>query len=193
LGVRALSPHAGRPRYLPAEDTYLLRDALEPFSGGACLEIGFGSGAVLASISGRFELAVGTDVVPLEDARLAAGSRVELLLADRATCFRGGVFDLVFFNPPYLPSWPVEDKAVDGGLTGVEVPVSFLEEGLTVLREGGTIVALLSTEGDLGFFLSRCSNLGLEVEKVAEKRLFYETLSVFTMRRSGEAGRGRQS
>lgn len=188
-----MSPNARNPRYLPAEDTYLLREALGPFSGGACLEIGFGSGAVLASVSGRFELAVGTDVLPLEDARLAAGSRTELLLADRATCFRGGVFDLVFFNPPYLPSWPVEDKAVDGGPTGVEVPVSFLEEGLRVLRKGGTVVALLSTEGDLESFLSHCSSLGLEVEKVAEKRLFYETLSVFTMRRGGEGGRGRQS
>jgi release factor glutamine methyltransferase len=188
-----LPPLEGLPRYLPAEDTYLLRDALEPFSGGSCLEIGFGSGAVLASVSGRFELAVGTDVIPLQDARPAARPGVELLLADRATCFRDGVFDLVFFNPPYLPAWPVEDRAVDGGPTGVEVPVTFLEEGLRVLREGGTIVALLSTEGDLEHFLSHCSYLGLEVETIAEKRLFYEKLSVLTMRRGGEAGRGHQS
>jgi release factor glutamine methyltransferase len=188
-----LAPRAGRPRYLPAEDTYLLRDALEHFSGDSCLELGFGSGAVLASVSGRFRLAVGTDVVGLEDARLAAGPRVELVIADRATCFRDGVFDLVFFNPPYLPSGPIEDKAVDGGPTGVEVPASFLEEGLRVLREGGTIVALLSGEGDLGSFLSHCGDLGLAVETVAEKRLFYETLSVFKMRRGREGGAGHQS
>ena len=182
-----------RPRYLPAEDTYLLRDALEPFSGDSCLEIGFGSGAVLASVSGRFRLAVGTDVIGLEEARLALGPRAELVLADRATCFRDGVFDLVFFNPPYLPSGPIEDEAVDGGPTGVEVPVSFLEEALRVLRGGGTIVALLSTEGDLESFLSHCSNLGLAVESVSEKRLFYETLSVLTIRRGGADGAGHQS
>jgi release factor glutamine methyltransferase len=180
-----LPPLAGRPRYLPAEDTFLIRDALKGFSGGSCLEIGFGSGAVLASVSGRFGLAVGTDVVSLEDAKLATDPRLELLLADRATCFRDGVFDLVFFNPPYLPSLLIEDRAVDGGPTGVEVPVLFLEEGLRVLREGGTIVALLSTEGDPASFLSHCSNLGLEVETVTEKRLFYETLSVLTIRRAG--------
>jgi release factor glutamine methyltransferase len=171
----------------------MLRDALKPLSGGSCLEIGFGSGAVLASASPRFELAVGTDVLALADAKLAAGPRVELVLADRATCFRDGVFDVVFFNPPYLPSGQDEDRTVDGGPTGVEVPVSFLEEGLRVLRAGGTIVALLSTEGDLQSFLSHCSNLGLEVETVAEKRLFYETLSVLTMRRGGEARRRRQT
>ncbi len=188
-----MSALAGPPRYLPAEDTYLLRDALGPFSGGSCLEIGFGSGAVLSSVCARFELAVGTDVLPLGDAKLAAGPMVELLLADRATCFRDGVFDLVFFNPPYLRAWPVEDRAVDGGPTGVEAPVSFLEEALRVLREGGTIVALLSTEGDLEHFLSHCSYLGLEVETIAEQRLFYETLSVLTIRRGGEARRGHQS
>lgn len=177
-----------RGRYLPAEDTFLLRDALRPFSGGTCLEIGFGSAAALASVSERFRLAVGTDVVSLEDVRLASDPRLELLLADRATCFRDGVFDLVFFNPPYLPSLEIQDRAVDGGPTGVEVPTSFLEEGLRVLREDGTIVALVSTEGDLESFLANCSDLGLKVETIAEKRLFYETLSVLTIRREGHQG-----
>ena len=61
------------------------------------------------------------------------------------------------------------------------------------MRKDGTIVALLSSEGDLESFLSHCDDLGLEVESIMEKKLFYETLSVFTIRR-GAAGRaGRQS
>ena len=100
------------------------------------------------------------------------------------TCFRDGVFDLVFFNPPYLPSWPIEDLAVDGGPTGVEVPVSFLEDALRVLTKDGTIVALISDEGDVQAFLSHCSTLGLEVDSVTRKKLFYETLSVLTLRRN---------
>jgi release factor glutamine methyltransferase len=175
-----------RHRYLPAEDTDLVREALEHFSGDSCLEIGFGSGAVLASVSGRFRFSVGTDIVALEEARLALHARVELVLADMARCFRDGVFDVVFFNPPYLPSETIEDQAVDGGPTGVEVPVSFLEEGLRVLREGGVVVALLSTEGDVGSFLAHCSSLGLQVEPIAEKRLFYETLSVYRIQKKGD-------
>ena len=186
-----MSPNAGRSGYLPAEDTRLLEDALRPLSGGSCLEIGFGSGAVLASVSGRFGLAVGTDVSSLDEAKQAAGRGYELILADRATCFREGVFDLVFFNPPYLPSVDIVDKAVDGGPTGVEIPISFLEEGLRVLKGGGTVVALLSTQGDVASFLDRCSNLGLSVESVVEKRVFYETLSVFTIRRGEEGARSR--
>jgi release factor glutamine methyltransferase len=184
---------AGRSRYLPAEDTRLLREALQPFKGESCLEIGFGSGAVLATVSSRFALAVGTDVSSLDEAKLAAGKDYQLILADRATCFRGGVFDLVFFNPPYLPSGQIVDEAVDGGPTGVEVPITFLEEALRVLKAGGTIVALLSSEGDMASFLDHCSNLGLSVESVIEKRVFYETLSVFTIRRGGEDAVRRQS
>jgi release factor glutamine methyltransferase len=167
-------------------------DALNGFGGESCLEMGFGSGAVITSASERFRLAVGTEVIGLQDAKLAKGPRVELVLADRAMCFRDGVFDLVFFNPPYLPSAQTEDPVVDGGPTGVEVPMHFLEEALRVTRKDGTIVALLSSEGDLKSFLSHCDDLGLEVESIMEKKLFYETLSVFTMRR-GAAGRaGRQ-
>jgi len=188
-----LAPAGGRSRYLPAEDTDLLKKALKPFGGGSCLEMGFGSGAVLASVSERFQLAAGTDVIGLGEARLALGKDCQLVLADRAKCFRDGVFDLVFFNPPYLPSSQIEDQAVDGGPTGVEVPTSFLEEGLRVLREGGCVVALLTSDGDLESFLSCCRGLGLTAEPVAEKRLFYETLSVFTMRRGREGVASHQS
>jgi methylase of polypeptide subunit release factors len=188
-----LAPPAGGRRYLPAEDTDLLRGALEPFGGGSCLEIGFGSGAALASVSTRFGLAVGTDVMGVEEAKLALRPGVLLVLADRARCFRDRVFDLVFFNPPYLPSGEVEDAAVDGGPTGVEAPLSFLEEGLRVLKDGGVVVALLSTEGDVGSFLASCTSQGLEFEPIAEKRLFYETLSVFAIRRGGEDRRTPQS
>jgi len=180
-----MAPRAGRTRYLPAEDTYLLRDSLEQFSGESCLEIGFGSGAVLERTSKRFNFSVGTDVMDLEDAKLALGSG-ELVLADRATCFRERVFELVFFNPPYVPSAQVEDLAVDGGPSGIDVAVSFLEDALRVLGKEGTIVALLSDEGDIAAFLSHCEDLGLEVESVAEKRMFYEKLSVFTIRRRTE-------
>ena len=175
-------------RYLPAEDTYLLRDALESFAGEACLEIGFGSGAVISSLSQRFRLAVGTDIIGLEDARLARSPQVDLVLSDGASCFRDGCFDLVFFNPPYLPSAPPEDRTVDGGLTGIEVPISFLEEGLRVLRGGGTVIALLSDKGDIRSFIGRCEGLGLAVEEVARKDLFYEILVVLKMKRDSKRG-----
>lgn len=179
--------HSAEGRYLPAEDSYLLRDAAKGLSGGACLEIGFGSGAVVSSLSQRFRLAVGTDVLRLDEARLARSPGVDLVLADRAGCFRDGSFDLVLFNPPYLPSEDVEDAAVDGGRFGVEVPTAFLEDGARVMKPRGTLLALVSDSGDVDAFLARGRELGLKARRVAGLRVFFENLLVFKMERS--AGR----
>lgn len=175
----------GRPgsgRYLPAEDTHLLMEVLRGDYGGTCLEMGFGSGAVVASVAGRFDLAVGTDVVSLESARLSRARGVELVLADRATCFRERSFDLVFFNPPYLPSRGVSDVAVDGGAGGIEVPTAFLREALRVVRPGGSVLALLSDDGDLAGFERRCRETGAELELAGERKLFFERLVVYRLR-----------
>jgi release factor glutamine methyltransferase len=182
-GGEALGHPERRPRYLPAEDTYLLMEALAACGGDSCLEIGFGSGALLAGVAGRFRLAVGTDILHLEDAKQSRAASVDLVLADAAKCFREGVFDLVFFNPPYLPSDRIEDAAVDGGRGGTQVPISFLREALRAMKENGTVMVLLSEAGDVGSFLECCKSLGLYVEPVAERNLFYEKLVVFKIRR----------
>jgi len=178
-----LGPPERRPRYLPAEYTDLLREALASCEGDSCLEIGFGSGALLAGVAGRFRLAVGTDVVGVEDAKTSRVASADIVLADRAKCFRDGAFDLVFFNPPYLPSDRIEDATVDGGRGGTQVPVSFLQEALRASKQNGTVMVLLSDAGDVGSFLEYCRSLSLYVEPVAEKRLFYEKLVVFKIRR----------
>jgi release factor glutamine methyltransferase len=170
--------------YVPSDDTSLLIEVLSEFEGERCLEIGFGSGAVLASLSGRFSLAVGTDVLSLGQARAAErGEAAEVILADRASCFRAGAFDLIAFNPPYLPSEGFQDRAVDGGEGGVEVPSGFLDDALRVLKKGGRIVLLLSDRGDLHGFLARSKAMGLSVVEKRSKRLFYETLVVYELSR----------
>lgn len=168
--------------YVPSEDTTTLAQVLGSYSGARCLEVGFGSGAVLRGLSHGFGLVVGTDIVSVKDAAAAKGG-AEAVIADRATCFRGGAFDLVASNPPYLPSGGIEDRTVDGGRGGIEVPLAFLEEALRVLKPRGSIVLLLSDESDLGGFRRACKAMGLRLEVKARRRLFYETLVVFEIRR----------
>jgi release factor glutamine methyltransferase len=169
--------------YMPSEDTATLARVLRSYRGGRCLEIGFGSGAVLQSLVPRFEAVVGTDLVSVAQAVAAKGD-AEVVLADRATCFRGGVFDLVAFNPPYLPSETIEDRTVDGGRGGLQVPFEFLEEGLRVLKQDGVVVLLLSDEADLDEFRRACEGMGLRVEEKGGTNLFFENLFVFEVRRA---------
>jgi len=177
-----------KSRYLPAEDTRLLIDALKDLRGDSCLEVGFGSAAVLRDVAGRFGLAVGTDVIDIQGAKSAKSAKTDLVLADKAACFRDGVFDLVFFNPPYLPSVGIEDITVDGGRGGIEVAISFLRDGSRTMKKDGTMVALMSDEGDLRAFMAECERGGLTVEEVDRKKLFYESLVVFEIRRKPAKG-----
>ncbi|MDA4128069.1 MAG: hypothetical protein OK422_01175 [Thaumarchaeota archaeon] len=175
--MRGESSAGSRHPYLSSDDSLLLRQAIGGFRGTTCLEIGFGNGGNLHSLAGGFSLAVGTD---LEAARPRPGEKnLEVVRADSATCFRESVFDLVAFNPPYVPSVGIEDLAVDGGRGGVEVPLTFLREALRVVKKGGKIVMLLSSLNDTDVIKEFCTAERVTMRKIARRRLFYETLSVY--------------
>jgi len=181
---------SGQPRrhrepintYSSSEDSALLREAVRGYRGRSCLEVGFGSGANLPQLCEQFERVAATDILRSERAKQKQ-SCVELVFADRATCFRDSSFDFVVFNPPYLPSESIDDPAVDGGRGGIEVPMSFLDEAVRVVRKSGKIVFLLSSECDLEEFEEHCKRLGVRTRLIRKKRMFYETLSVYEGRK----------
>ena len=148
--------------------------------GKSFLEIGTGNGGNLRELVNRFDLIVGTDLASLFNAKRSSPF-AELIVADRATCFRQDSFDVVVFNPPYLPSSTIVDKSVDGGQYGIEVPLQFLESALGVVRKEGKILTLLSNESDLAAFRDYCLNHSLKMKKVGEKTLFFEILQVFEL------------
>jgi release factor glutamine methyltransferase len=89
------------------------------------------------------------------------------------------VFDLVAFNPPYLPSETIEDIAVDGGEGGTEVPLLFLQEALRVVKKDGRIVMLLSSQNSTEEIRRECSRKNFTLRSIASKELFFERLYVY--------------
>ena len=172
--------------YLSSDDSALFRKVLRRYSGESCLEIGAGNGGGLIELSRGFEMAVGTDLQPPSDSSWRRDS-VELVLADSAGCFREGSFDLVAFNPPYVPSDRLTDRAVDGGKEGEEVMMRFLTDAMRVSKRGGEIVVLLSSENPLAPIERLCQQNGFSVRLLETKRLFYETLTVYEVSRNGNA------
>ena len=162
--------------YLAAEDSALLREALEGYYGGSFLEIGAGNGGGLVSVRERFGTRTGTDVVRpgISD---WSDSGADFVLCDKAACFRDGVFDVVAFNPPYLRS-EVNDRAVDGG-ERLEIPAELMREALRVTKAGGKIVFLLGEDGGEDEISEVCEQWGAQMRKVAEKRIFYGALTVY--------------
>ncbi|MDT8357958.1 MAG: class I SAM-dependent methyltransferase [Methanomicrobiaceae archaeon] len=142
----------GHPQvYPPSEDSRLLLAAVldEVRPGDRVLEIGTGSGYIAAEIAPRVARMTATDINP--HAVMSARARgVEAVCTD---LFSGlaGPFDLVLFNPPYLPTEPedrIEDwleYALDGGATGRGVIERFFEDVDRVLAPFGRILLLVSS------------------------------------------------
>jgi len=152
--------------------------------GKLFLEIGFGGAENLRKVAaGKFEEVVGTDTLPIKNFPACVSPKIELLRADRATCFRDGVFDVVAFNPPYLPSDRIDDRAVDGGLHGMEIPLQFLDSAMRVVKREGKVLILLSSLSEKEIFSKYCSDNNLFEKKITEKKFFFETLTVYLVTR----------
>jgi len=102
----------------------------------------------------------------------------DVILADRAGCFRDGVFDLVAAPTP-VSGRLGDGRSCRGRGPGLEVPLAFLEEALRVVRNDGRVVLLLNQEADLTAFEKACGARGFELRRVASARLFFEVLSVY--------------
>jgi release factor glutamine methyltransferase len=163
-------------QYLASEDSDLLRRALEGRSGERCLEIGAGNGGTMVQLAGRFSLVVGTDLQrPSMVDWKEAGTN--FVVADCGSCLREGVFDLVAFNPPYIPG-PIEDRAVDGG-PSLEVPKRFLREALRKVKKGGDVVFILNDEARLEEFRQIALEGGFRLWALASSKLFFEELTAY--------------
>ncbi|MFB6085207.1 MAG: HemK2/MTQ2 family protein methyltransferase, partial [Halodesulfurarchaeum sp.] len=172
--------------YGPAEDSRLLLEAARS-EIDACdlvLEVGTGSGYVASEL--RVEIGanvVGADVNP-HACRQAGERGVQAVRADLVGPFRDGVFDVVLFNPPYLPRVEVAERddwveqALTGGETGREVIEPFIEAVGRVLVPGGFVLVVVSTLTGVAEVEAKAVEAGFEVETVREESFPFERLLV---------------
>ncbi|MDO8874171.1 MAG: class I SAM-dependent methyltransferase [Methanoregula sp.] len=176
-------PHDPAQVYQPEADTYLLLDAakkeLKP--GDRVLEIGTGSGLISRELA-KVSDVVATDINP--HAVLCAGcSGVTVVHSDLFAGIRG-TFDLILFNPPYLPTQPEEriddwlEYALDGGDTGRVVIERFAAEVGRVLAPGGRILLLISSLTGLTEVHDLFSGQGFKSDIVMKQKIEDEYLYV---------------
>lgn len=169
--------------YTPAEDSYLLAECVQKYSGHSALEIGVGSGIVLDALRPRFDQIVGTDI-DIEALRLCRKKSFALLVCcDAASALsQDARFDLAVSNPPYLPDdKEFADPTVHGGPAGIESTVRFVESALPLVAPGGRILVIVSSLADQTALERLIADCRLKKRIVKEKRLFYETLSAIEL------------
>jgi len=89
-------------------------------------------------------------------------------------------FDLILFNPPYLPEHK-HDKAKDtsGGKKGYETILRFLKQAKSHLNKKGIILLLFSSLSDPNVILEYALKQGYKSNKLSEESLFFEKLYVY--------------
>jgi release factor glutamine methyltransferase len=145
--------------YRPAEDSMLLLRHARPRFRDSVLDMGTGSGllAVEAALDTRVQRVVAVDIDPdaLASARSRAGAagvadEIEFVLGDLFEGLEGERFDLIMFNPPYLPSeGDADEPSWSGGAVGNEVMLRFLDEAGKHLNPDGDVLMIYSSKSGL--------------------------------------------
>lgn len=89
-------------------------------------------------------------------------------------------FDLIIFNPPYLPENKY-DKAKDtsGGKLGDETVLAFLKQAKSHLNEKGKILLLLSSLTPRSRINKLLKKLKYNKKTLATQKLFFEHLEIW--------------
>ncbi|MHC1632039.1 MAG: HemK2/MTQ2 family protein methyltransferase [Methanotrichaceae archaeon] len=176
--------------YEPAEDTALLLRAVqdEIRSADTVLELGCGRGLISAELVSLARSVLATDINPYA-VRMTKRTGIETVQAD---LFRGikAKFDLIIFNPPYLPTGPQErldgwlNFAFDGGITGRGTVNCFLEDLKEHLNPEGRAFLLVSSLSGLDEIMKKARKENLKVQECAKEKYFFEELIVLRLSHS---------
>lgn len=176
--------------YEPAEDTFLIADNLDARSGERVLDLGTGCGilGILSALRGARVLATDIDPASIRCAKRNAerhgvAHRMEFRRGDLFDPVGGETFDLILFNPPYLPRSGRLDgdpvgRSCEGGPDGRAVIERFLNSVCAHLHPGGRLMLVQSSLSAPELTAKRLFELGFRVETV-EKSYFFERLVLF--------------
>ncbi|MEE9564548.1 MAG: HemK2/MTQ2 family protein methyltransferase [Candidatus Hydrothermarchaeaceae archaeon] len=174
--------------YRPSDDSFLLADNVRTKENERVLDMGTGCG-----IQGIIASKIGATVTSSdisEEALKCARKNAELNGTDitfvKSDLF-GDIeeeFDLIMFNPPYLPTEPLDyddelKTSWDGGDTGREITDRFIEGLKDHLTKNGRVLLIQSSISMPEKTLELFGQCGVSCKVVDEKPLFFEKLYLY--------------
>mgnify|MGYP000551381107 CR=1 FL=1 len=177
--------------YAPAEDSHLLAETAREYvnADDLVLDVGTGSAYVATTLAEVGADVIASDINPMacREAREAGLSTVRANLVEP---FAADCFDVVAFNPPYLPTDPDHEfddwmeRALSGGDDGRAVIDPFLDTVRRVLVDDGVALLLVSSLTDIDAVRASATAGGLAAREVADEPHPFERLVVLELRPS---------
>jgi release factor glutamine methyltransferase len=152
--------------YEPSEDTFQILECLDVNKDDAVLEVGSGAGLIALECARRGCDVVCSDVNPYavimseinyKNNKSVLSGSVDIRYGDLLSVLDSDeCFDVVVFNPPYLPTKLDErvggsgwfDIAVDGGFSGLFHTFRFLKDIKDFVKPGGFVYFVYSSYSD---------------------------------------------
>lgn len=172
--------------YSPSDDSFLMLEAIASVhvEGKKLLDVGTGSGilGLFCAMRGASVTLTDVDEAAIQHAQKVAdslGLKLEARVSDLFSNVKGK-FDLILFNPPYLPSEIDEDRTVDGGPMGTTLARRFLQDIQDYLKEDGAAFLLVSSQNDPASLIREYPRFQFSL--VAKRSLFFEELQILCVR-----------
>ena len=177
--------------YEPKEDSFLLKEEIKNYSHGLVLDLGTGSGIQALEASKYANKVYALDINSIALGKLKKIIRknniknIIILKSDLFHSLRKIKFDLIIFNPPYLPSdkkYP--DRALDGGKRGYELIHAFFEDACNFLKPTGLILLVFSSLTNKNKVDEVLLNHLFDFKLIGTKKLFFEELFLYKISKS---------
>ncbi|VVB78148.1 Release factor glutamine methyltransferase [uncultured archaeon] len=177
--------------YEPEKDSYLLSETIKEFLKNRnkrikILDMGSGSGIQAKTCKELgFESITTADINP-EAISYLKKQGFKSIKSDLFSKINKQMFDLIIFNPPYLPEDDLEPDdskiATTAGNQGYELIVNFLKQAKFFLNKEGIILLLFSSLSKPEIIKKQAKKLGYSLILLKKEKLFFEELYVYQLK-----------
>ena len=174
--------------YEPREDSQLIRKHIKRYAKGNVLDMGTGSGILAVEASKKADKVLGLDIniEAIKYCRRMHNSlkNVSFRQSDLfSKLSKKDKFDLITFNPPYLPEDKddIKDIALYGGKHGHETIGKFLADVNDHLKDDGKTLLLFSSFTDKEKVDEIVRENLLKAKQVDKEHIFFEDLFVYLL------------
>lgn len=181
--------------YDPAEDTFLLLESINIKKGDHILEIGTGCGIISLFCAMQGANVICSDINPIAVElakknymrnKFRISGNFEVRIGDLfSPLLQNETFDVIVFNPPYLPTKENElvkgsgwfDIAVSGGQSGLDIINKFIEKLSIFLKNDGRAYFIFSSLSDKKRLDKIIEKNGF-ISKIAKKKNFEDEILI---------------